>query len=370
MTPGFSFEVVAGDPCGARAGRLVTPHGVVATPAFMPCGTQGSVKGVGPRDLREAGTMMLLANAYHLHVRPGEETVAALGGLHRFMGWDGPILTDSGGYQVLSLADLRTVDDDGVTFRSHVDGERVRLTPESILDIQVRLGCDIAMVLDDCLPAGSERRSAERALDRTLAWAERSARHRERHLIGAPMALFGISQGCAFEDLRERSARRLAEMPFDGFAVGGVSVGEDRALLLATIPWGVRGLPVDRPRYLMGVGGLEEFLCAIEAGVDLFDCVAPTRNARNGRLLTRSGEPVRIRNRRWARTTGPIEEGCDCATCERFSLGYLHHLYNRKEILAATLGSLHNLRVFHRFLEEARIAIERGEWRAFAGSTP
>ncbi|MFQ5655698.1 MAG: tRNA guanosine(34) transglycosylase Tgt [Planctomycetota bacterium] len=366
MAPGFSFELTAGDARGPRAGRLTTPHGVVSTPAFMPVGTQGTVKGLTPEQLRGTGASILLANAYHLALRPGAETVRALGGLHRFMAWDGPILTDSGGFQVHSLAELRAIDDSGVRFRSHIDGSELFLTPERSLEIQGLLGTDIAMVLDHCPPGDAPRALAEEALERTLKWARRSAEHRDTLRTDSPMAVFGILQGGSHEDLRREGAERIAEIPFDGYAIGGVSVGEDRQRLLESIPWGTRGLPVARPRYLMGVAGFEEFTHAIAAGVDLFDCVLPTRNARNGTLFRRRGEPLRIRNERHRADGRPIEEGCDCAACRGFSRGFLHHLFLRRELLGYTLASLHNLRVFHRFLEEARRAITAGRWEGFS----
>ncbi len=366
MIDGFSFEVIGGDPHGPRLGKLTTPHGIVETPAFMPVATRGSVTGVDPRAVRAGGAEIVLANAFHLCLRPGAEAVRALGGLHRFMGWSGPILTDSGGFQVMSLADLRTVTDDAVVFRSPIDGARVELTPESVLEIQRQLGSDLALVLDDCIPAGAGRDAAAAALARTVRWARRSAECRSRLRRDSPMAVFGISQGGPFEDLRAESAETLSALPFDGFAVGGVSVGEDRDLLLATIPLGTAGLPADRPRYLMGVGGRAEFTRAIECGVDLFDCVLPTRNARNGQLLQFAGDPVRIKNSRYREDAGALEEGCDCDACARFSRGFLHHLFQRRELLGYTLASIHNLRVFHRILEEARAAIRSARWPEFA----
>ncbi|MGE3166116.1 MAG: tRNA guanosine(34) transglycosylase Tgt [Planctomycetota bacterium] len=368
LAPGFSFRVVAGDPSGARVGEFVTPHGTVETPAFMAVGTQGAVKGVTPDQLRRAGGTILLSNTYHLTVRPGSAVVRELGGLHQFSGWDGPILTDSGGFQVLSLAALRRIDDVGVVFRSHLDGQELRLTPERVLEIQAELGTDIAMVLDDCPGPEVDRDGAACALERTLKWARRTAEHREGLRSPDPLAVFGILQGGAFEDLRREGAERLREIPFDGYAIGGVSVGEDRERLLATIPWGARHLPLERPRYLMGVGGLTEFTHAIDAGVDLFDCVIPTRNARNGFLFRRHGDPIRLRNARYRSDPGPIEDGCSCEACARFSRGFLQHLMLRREILYSTLASIHNLHVFYRFLADARAAIRAGTWAAFAAA--
>ncbi|MEE8141898.1 MAG: tRNA guanosine(34) transglycosylase Tgt [Planctomycetota bacterium] len=366
MTPGFEFELLASDSLGARVGRFTTPHGSIETPAFMPVGSRGSVKGVTPLQLRALGAQILLANAYHLTLRPGEDTVRALGGLHRFMGWDGPILTDSGGFQVFSLTELSTIEDDGVSFRSHVDGQVLRLTPEGALEAQAQLGPDIAMVLDHCGRGSMSREQARRALERTQCWAERSLAHRSQLHLHEPMALFGILQGGPFEDLRHQGAQALAVLPFDGFAVGGISVGEERRQLLETIPWSTRYLPIHRPRYLMGVGGFQEFTAAISAGIDLFDCVLPTRNARNGYIFLTSGAPLRIRNSRYQQSSEPLDPECDCETCAGFSRGFLHHLVLRRELLAYTLASIHNLRVFHRFLERAREAIRAGAWCRFA----
>jgi len=365
IADGFSFEIRAGDPAGARHGRLVTPHGEVETPAFMPVGTQGTVKGLTPDQVLATGAQIVLANAYHLAVRPGAGVVRSLGGLHRFMGWQRPILTDSGGFQVFSLAELRDIDDDGVTFRSHVDGALVRLTPESVLEIEAALNPDIAMVLDHCAPPTVDEAAARDALERTIAWARRAVEHRERIAPSRPMAVFGIVQGGLHEALRREAVERLRELPFDGYAVGGVSVGEAREAMLRTIPWGSEGLPIDRPRYLMGVGGFEEFRVAIECGIDLFDCVIPTRNARNAQVFRLDGGPLRLRNRVHQEDPAPIEEGCDCAACRSFSRGFLHHLFRRREMLGPTLATIHNLRVFHRFLERARRAIAAGEWPRF-----
>ncbi|MGE4620460.1 MAG: tRNA guanosine(34) transglycosylase Tgt [Planctomycetota bacterium] len=368
MLDGFSFELDAVAPAGARAGRFSTPRGAVLTPAFMPVGTQGSVKGVTPQQLREVGTQMVLSNTYHLAVRPGADVVRELGGLHEVMGWDGPILTDSGGFQVFSLGHRNRISEQGVEFRNHIDGAALLLTPESVLDIQARLGSTIAMVLDQCPPAGIDRDASVQALARTERWALRAIEHRQRLELFEPMSVFGILQGGTHEDLRREGAERLIDMPFDGYAVGGVSVGEDRDSMLQVIADAGRYLPTDRPRYLMGVGGLEEFLVAVENGIDLFDCVIPTRNARNATIFLSSGGSLNIRNAQHRRDRRPLEEGCDCPTCQSFSRGTLHHLYSRKEMLGYTLGSLHNLRVFHRFLERARKAVLEGAWEHFSTS--
>ena len=368
MQDGFSFQLEATSLEGARAGRFGTPRGEVLTPAFMPVGTQGSVKGVTPQQLRQVGTQMVLSNTYHLAVRPGADTVRDLGGLHELMGWDGPILTDSGGFQVFSLGHRNRISEQGVEFRNHIDGDSLLLTPESVLDIQARLGSTIAMVLDHCPPAEIDRDAAGQALARTERWALRSIEHRQRLELFEPMAVFGILQGGTHGDLRRQGAQRLTEMPFDGYAVGGVSVGEDRDAMLEVIADAGRYLPLDRPRYLMGVGGLEEFLIAVENGIDLFDCVIPTRNARNGTIFLSDGGTLNIRNAIHRRDREPLEPGCDCPACQTFSKGTLHHLYGRKEMLGLTLGSLHNLRVFHRFLENARKALLEQSWEQFRAS--
>ncbi len=368
MLDGFSFELEAGSQRGPRAATLTTPRGKIETPAFMPVGTQGTVKGVTPDQLRSIGTQVVLSNTYHLAVRPGADTVRELGGLHQMMGWQGPILTDSGGFQVFSLGHRNRIEEQGVHFRNHIDGDALLLTPESVLDLQARIGSTIAMVLDVCPPAGVDRDVAASALARTERWAMRAIEHRQRLELFEPMALFGILQGGVEEDLRREGAQRLRELPFDGYAIGGVSVGENRDAMLATISDGAQHLPIDRPRYLMGVGGLEEFLVAIEAGIDMFDCVIPTRNARNATLFLSDGSSLNIRNSVHRRDREPLEQGCDCPACLQFSRGTLHHLYLRKEMLGYTLGSLHNLRVFHRFLERARQATLEGSWEQFRGA--
>jgi queuine tRNA-ribosyltransferase len=320
------------------------------------------VKGVLPTALRALGFEMLLANTYHLHLRPGEETIAAVGGLHAFMGWDGPILTDSGGYQVFSLAKTCRVDEEGVEFRSHVDGALVGLTPEKALAIQRALGSDVAMVLDECPPDPADRAAVAAAVERTLRWAERSARARS---AVPDSALFGIVQGGVHEDLRRSCAEALAGIGFDGYAIGGVSVGEGKEALRAGIEASARHLPGEKPRYLMGVGLPEDLAFAIAEGIDLFDCVAPTRNGRNGLAYTLSGV-LHLRNAEHARDGGPIEEGCDCPACERFSRAYVRHLFQCGEMLGAILATLHNLRFFARWMEGARRAIAEGRYAPFA----
>ena len=346
-----SFEVLA--TCGAaRRGRLTTAHGVVETPAFMPVCTLGAVKGVAPQELEAAGAEVLLANLYHLALRPGVETIERLGGLHAFCGWERPILTDSGGYQVFSLAALRQVDADGVTFRSHLDGALVRFTPEGVVELQDRLGVDVAMALDECPPWPVERELAAGAWRRTLAWARR-ARAAPRRGSGA---LFGIVQGSVFRDLRERAAVELAALDFAGYAIGGVAVGEPAAERRAVVEWTAPLLPAGKPRYLMGVGYPEDIRHAVAQGVDLFDCVLPARNARHGVLFTREG-PLKIGNAGFRDDPRPPDPGCGCPTCARVSRAFLHHLTRAGELTAAVLSTLHNLRFYLDFMRDLRQAI-------------
>ncbi len=352
----FSFEVTARDPAtAARTGRIETAHGVIETPAFMPVGTYGAVKGLMPRDLRELGASIVLGNAYHLDMRPGSEAIEQLGGLHRFMGWDGPILTDSGGYQVFSLESRRRVDDDGVAFRSHVDGSKRRFSPETVVAIQQRLGVDIAMPLDVCVPWGAPEREVQEGLRRTLTWARRSLDARGED----PMALFGIVQGGFDLALRQQCIDELAAQPFDGLALGGLSVGEPRDALHEMVRACGPRLPDDRPRYVMGVGYPDDLVEAVAAGVDMFDCVLPTRNARNGTLFVGGGRIV-IKNARHKADDGPIEEGCTCPTCAQFSRAYLRHLFQCGEMLASRLMTLHNLHHYLRLVERMRAAIAGG----------
>lgn len=349
----FPFEVLARDGA-ARRGRLTTPHGVVETPAFMPVGTLGAVKGVTPQELEGAGASVMLANLYHLTLRPGIDAIAELGGLHAFTGWRRPLLTDSGGFQVWSLADRRLVDADGVTFRSHLDGASARFTPESVVAAQERLGVDVAMVLDECPPWPIEEEAALRSLERTLAWARRALDVRRRP---ERTALFAIAQGSVYRGLRERAAAELAELPFDGFAIGGVSVGEPGEERRLAVEWTASALPPERPRYLMGVGTPEDMLHAVRHGVDLFDCVLPARNGRHGLLFTRAGL-LRIKNAAYRSDPRPVDEGCGCPVCQRVSRALLHHLYRAGEISAAVYATLHNLRFFLDFMADLRKAIE------------
>ncbi len=354
----FGIDATSG---AARAGWLQTPHGRVETPAFMPVGTQGAVKALLPSQLEAAGVQMLLGNAYHLHLRPGEQVVAGLGGLHGFMAWPHPILTDSGGFQVFSLAELRRVTEEGVEFRSHIDGARLVLTPERATEIQNALGADVIMAFDDCVPYPCERDAAELAMRRTLAWARRCQR---AHARPADQALFAIVQGSVFEDLRLECAERLADLDFPGYAVGGVSVGEGDELMYRVLDATVPRLPAAKPRYLMGVGTPMNLIECIERGVDLFDCVLPTRNGRSGHAFTARGV-VRLRNLRHRNDPRPLDATCDCATCRGFSRGYLRHLFQAREIAAAVLTSLHNVAFYQRLVRGCRQAILEGRLAAF-----
>jgi queuine tRNA-ribosyltransferase len=354
-----TFAVHATDGA-ARAGVLRTAHGEVRTPVFMPVGTKATVKTLHPDEVRATGAQILLGNTYHLHFRPGDELIRDLGGLHRFMAWDGPILTDSGGFQVFSLRDtIARVDDDGVTFRNVYDGAGTRFTPELAARIQANLGSDIAMCLDQVPPAGVPRRLLEEAVRRTTLWAEL-----QRHAPRAPGQLrFGITQGGVDPDLRRRSTEEIAALDFDGNAIGGLAIGEDRAATFETTDWSAALLPAEKPRYFMGIGDPEGILEVIEAGVDMFDCVLPTRTARTGSALTSHGR-LNLRNARFARDEAPLEEGCDCPACSRFTRAYIRHLVNQNELLGLRLLSLHNLRFLCELTRGARDAIERG---AFAG---
>jgi len=371
MPASFGFTVIARDG-RARRGRMETAHGAVDTPAFMPVGTRGAVKAVTGRDLLELGASIVLANTYHLSLRPGDELIARRGGLHRFMAWPRPILTDSGGYQVFSLGERRTVSEGGVRFRSHLDGSEQLLTPERAVDIQARLGSDIAMVLDECPPYPTSIEAARAAMERTLRWAERSRARLLRVREGAPavpitnpgQAQFGIVQGGVFEGLRDESADRTVAMGFDGCAIGGLSVGEPVERMYSVVERTAARLPEDRPRYLMGTGMPDDLVESVARGIDLFDCVLPTRNARNGQLFTRRG-PLNIRNARYAEDDRPPDEGCACYTCRHFSRAYLRHLAMAQEMTAATLNTLHNLHFYLDTMRRIREAIEFGSFGAF-----
>lgn len=350
------FEVVARCPhTGARLGRLHTPHGVVETPAFMPVGTQGAVKTLGSEDLEALGFQMVLANTYHLALRPGADVVERFGGLHRFMAWDGAILTDSGGYQVMSLRAMRDIDDEGVRFRSHLDGSEMFLSPERAIEIQAQLGVDVSMALDECPPYPCTREEAAEALRRTLAWAPRNLAARREG-----QAVFGIVQGGVHEDLRAEASQAMAGFDFDGYAIGGVSVGEPTEMQRPVVEFAAPLLPEGKARYLMGVGHPGDILHAVACGVDLFDCVLPTRMARHACLYTLRGR-VNALNRNWAEHEGPHDEG---SSFSRYSAAYLRHLLKAKEPLGARLATLHNLAFYARLMEEVRAAIVSGSWPA------
>ena len=351
----FAFEVTGTDGA-ARRGRLNTPHGVVETPAFMPIGTAGSVKGVTPAQLRATGTRMILANTYHLQLRPTADVVRDLGGLHTFMGWDGPILTDSGGYQVFSLAEINRITDDGVEFRSHIDGAPMCLDPKIATAVQNSLGADIIMAFDECPPLPSDTRTIRRAVDRTIRWAKacQAAHARE------DQAMFGIVQGGLDLIERARCAKALVKLDFPGYAIGGLSVGESHEEMVAVLGPTTSCLPVDKPRYLMGVGTPRDILAAVQAGVDLFDCVLPTRNGRNSHAFT-AGGVLRMRNEQHRLDSEPFEQRCDCEACQSFSRGYIRHLFNAGEMLGPTLTSIHNLRFYQRFMSRIRERICEGQ---------
>jgi queuine tRNA-ribosyltransferase len=360
---GFGFELLASVDSGvgaARAGRLTTPHGVIETPVFMPVGTQATVKSVSPDELRDVKAQIILSNTYHLYMRPGADVIAHFGGLHKFMNWSGPILTDSGGFQVFSLAHNRKLDDDGVTFKSHIDGSTHRFTPEVVMRVEEQLGADIIMVLDECTPHPSSHEYNLQALHRTHAWAERCLRARTRE----DQALFAIVQGSTFADLRRESAATLSALDFPGYAIGGLSVGEPKEEMHRILEETTPLLPERKPRYLMGVGSPEDLVECVARGIDMFDCVLPTRVARNGALLTRDGR-LPIKSSRFALVDRPVEEECDCYTCTHFSLGYLHHLYRAEELLAYRLNSIHNLRFMTRTVGEIRAAILDGSFNNY-----
>lgn len=356
------FDLLTTDPASAgRAGVVHTAHGAIETPVFMPVGTQGTVKAVEQRELAGLGFGIILGNAYHLYLRPGTPVLEHFGGLHAFMHWDRAILTDSGGYQIFSLRTLRKLNDEGVIFQSHIDGSTHTLTPERVVDIQRAIGSDIMMVLDECPQNPCTRQAAESAVRRTIAWAQRSrlafAQGSERY--GFPQAQFGIVQGSTYADLRQHCSQALQEIGFEGYAIGGLAVGEPNDVMYEVAASTAATLPVDRPRYLMGVGSPWNILECIARGIDMFDCVMPTRNARNGQLFTADGT-INMRNARFARDEKPPDEGCDCYTCANFTRGYLRHLFIAGEILALQLATLHNLAFYKRVVAEARTRILDG----------
>jgi queuine tRNA-ribosyltransferase len=368
----FAFQVTHTD-AGSRRGRMTTAHGDVETPAFMPVGTQGAVKGVTHRELDGLGAEILLSNTYHLYLRPGDDLIARRGGLHRFIGWSKPILTDSGGYQVFSLSSRRTIDEAGAHFRSHLDGSAHSLTAEKAADIQAQLGSDVAMILDECLAHPASEEAARASMERTLRWA---CRGRDRFLalrsglvpdvsVSNPgQAQFGIVQGSVFPGLREESAGRTVEIGFEAYAIGGLSVGEPPAVMYEMVSRTTPCLPADRPRYLMGTGTPEDLVESVARGIDLFDCVLPTRNARNGQLFTRTGR-INIKNARYAEDDRPLDPDCSCYTCRTCSRAYLRHLFQANEINSSTLNTLHNLHFYLDTLRQIRDAIVFGRFESF-----
>jgi queuine tRNA-ribosyltransferase len=358
----FSFELLQSAAGGrARLGRIQTPHGSFETPVFMPVGTRATVKAMTPEELRAVGTEILLGNTFHLMLRPGSRVIRDLGGLHRFMNWPGPILTDSGGFQVFSLAELRKVCDDGVTFQSPIDGATCHLSPESAMDIQADLGADVAMMLDECLPYPASHEQARQAMERTLAWGRRCL----QAATDSRQAVFAIVQGGMFGDLRGESARRTVEMDFVGYAIGGLSVGEPKTMMFDMLDASLAELPAERPRYLMGVGAPHDLVRAIDAGADMFDCVLPTRNARNGLAFTAEGI-VKIKHACHASDAAPLSASCQCTTCRGYSRAYLRHLYMSNEILSARLMTYHNLHYYHSLVRAVREAIRQDRWRGLA----
>jgi queuine tRNA-ribosyltransferase len=364
----FSFEVKKTDATGARRGRLATPHGQIETPAFMPVGTTATIKALTHEALEELGTSILLANTYHLYLRPGHELIRKLGGLHQFMSWQRAILTDSGGYQVFSLSALRKVTDEGVTFRSHLDGSEHLLTPEKAVEVQLALGSDIAMVLDECIETPAPREKAEAALVRTTRWAKQARQHflaNENLYPGVSQWQFGIVQGATFADLRRESAQQLLDLDFPGYAVGGLAVGEPHSLTCGMTGEVTALLPADRPRYLMGVGKPEQLADYVALGIDMMDCVLPTRAARHACLYTSEGR-VLIKNARYASDTRPIDPQCSCSVCKRYTRAYLRHLFAAGEITASILATHHNIHFYLDIMRQIREAIEFGNLAKFS----
>jgi queuine tRNA-ribosyltransferase len=376
-----TFELLATDRCSkARRGRLTSAHGEIDTPAFMPVGTQGSVKGVSPRELRELKAQIVLGNTYHLFVRPGLDVIKHFGGLHNFMNWDGPILTDSGGYQIFSLAKLRKITEEGVEFQNHVDGARAFISPEMAMEIQTLLGSDIAMALDECVPYPCEYDYAAQSAEMTTRWAKRCRKAVEAGLSPAKLQnaadtaatteekkrqlIFGIVQGATFENLRKENAQAIVEIGFDGYAIGGVSVGEPEEEMMRAVEWAEPFLPANRPRYAMGLGTPPQLLELIARGMDMFDCVLPTRLARNGTAFTAAGT-INLKNAEFILDKNPIEENCACETCREFPRGYIRHLIKAEEILGLRLITLHNLHFYLNLMNRARAEIEKGTFDQF-----
>jgi queuine tRNA-ribosyltransferase len=381
MKKEFSFEQIIKDKDSrARTGRITTSHGVIETPVFMPVGTQGSVKALTQQTLEDLGATIILGNTYHLYLRPTHTLINQLGGLHQFMSWNRAILTDSGGFQVFSLSPLRKLTEDGVQFQSHIDGSRHFLTPEKSMEIQAALGSDIVMCLDECTPFPATREQAKTSLGLTTKWAQRSKSHLEElhnnpasageagiRMVNHTQALFGITQGSMYFDLREQSLQELLEIGFDGYAIGGLSVGEDKQVMYSVIHHIAPQLPEDRPRYLMGVGTPEDILEAVAQGVDMFDCVMPTRNARNGNLFTSRGR-LNIKNARYKDDPRPLDEACACPTCQHYSRAYIRHLYMSGEILASILSTVHNISFYLDMMKRIRQAISLDAFTEFLSS--
>ncbi len=356
----FGFELKKKDSSGARLGRVTTPHGEFTTPVFMPVGTRASVKGMTPEELKEMGVGIILANTYHLFLRPGHELIRDLGGLHRFMHWDGPILTDSGGFQVFSLSEFRKISEEGVYFSSHLDGSRHMLTPERAVEIQEALGADIIMALDECAPYPAELDYVKKSMELTHRWAKRCRDAKKE----TGQALFGIIQGGMHRELRGESVKAITEIGFDGYAIGGLSVGEEKGLMREMVSFTAERMPEGSPRYLMGVGTPEDLVFGVESGVDMFDCVMPTRNARNGTLFTRRGKLV-IKNARYEKDPAPVDEGCGCYACRNYSRAYLRHLFMAGEILASRLNTVHNLYYYTSLMKGMQSAIAGGSFSGF-----
>lgn len=345
----------------ARRGELVTAHGTIQTPAFMPVGTAATVKAMKVSDVKKSGAEIILGNTYHLMLRPTAELIEKLGGLHKFMGWDGPILTDSGGFQVMSLSKIRKISDAGVEFSSHLDGSKYFVSPERSIEIQHMLGSDITMIFDECIQFPASFEDTQNAMNRSIAWAKRSKdAFKERNGYG----IFGINQGGVYEDLRKISAEKLIEIGFDGYAIGGLAVGEGQEIMFEVLNYTADFLPTDKPRYLMGVGKPSDIVGAVARGVDMFDCVMPTRNARNGWLFTRFGD-VKIKNAKYKDDTRPLDESCRCYTCQNFSRAYLHHLFKIGEILGSHLNTVHNIHYYLELMQEIRQAIAEGKFSEF-----
>lgn len=348
----------------ARSGTLKTAHGEIKTPFFMPIATVGAIKGLTTDEIGGSGGQIILSNTYHLHLRPGEDIVEKAGGLHKFMNWNGPILTDSGGFQVFSLSGIRKLTEEGVTFQSHLNGEKIFLTPEKAIEIQMKLGSDIMMVLDECPAADKDRSYVEKSLELTTRWARRCKDFFEQQVVGNKRQLFGIVQGGMHSDLRKKSAKQLIKISFDGYAIGGLSVGEPNEVMYKMLSEVVPELPEDKPRYLMGVGTPQNILEAVERGVDMFDCVLPTRNARHGYLFTSNGV-VRIRNKKYKEDFTSLDQNCDCYTCKNFTKAYLRHLFIANEILSIRLNTLHNIAFYLKLMKNIREAIKEDKFVEF-----